>query len=69
MEVAPPATPRHTMSPLRLLPSGPDRDCTQACSQFAESCTAPGLIATSELLHPVISVLGRVRESRLKSEV
>ena len=25
MEVAPPATPRHTTSPLRLLPSGPDR--------------------------------------------
>jgi len=32
MEAAPPATPRHSMFPLWLLPSGPDQVRMQACS-------------------------------------
>ena len=48
----PPATPRHTMFPLWLLPSGPDQGGMQACSQYAETLTACGLMGVAYVENP-----------------
>jgi hypothetical protein len=43
MEATPPATPRHTMLPLRLLPSRPDQMACKHARLIVESLTALGL--------------------------